>query len=68
MRDGRPAFVMMNADVMDWLEAHMEILMEPGALDDLRQSLQQSRRGEGVPLDEAFEELRSGDAAGLSDS
>lgn len=64
MRDGRPAFVMMNAEVMDWLEAHMEILMEPGGFESLKQSIAEVKGGDlGISLDDLKRELGYGDAA-----
>lgn len=58
MRNGKPAFVMMNAEIMDWLEAHMEILMEPGGFESLKTSMAEVEAGDlGVPLDELKREF-----------
>lgn len=58
MRDGKPAFVMMNAEIMDWLEAHMEILMEPGGFESLKASMAEVEAGDlGVSLDELKREF-----------
>lgn len=68
MRDGKPAFVMMNADVMDWLEAHMEILMEPGGFESLKRSHEEALAGDGVTLEELSRELGYDDADRAPDS
>lgn len=62
MRDGKPAFVMMNPEVMDWLEAHMEILMEPGGVESLQRSHEEALAGDGITLKELKRELGYGDA------
>lgn len=69
MRDGKPAFVMMNAEVMDWLEAHMEILMEPGGVESLQRSIAEVKAGDlGITLDELKREMGYGDAAPSSEA
>lgn len=68
MRDGKPAFVMMNAQIMDWLEAHMEILMEPGGVESLQRSIAEVEAGDlGVSLEELKREMGYGDADSRQD-
>ena len=69
MRDGKPAFVMMNAEVMDWLEAHLEILMEPGGFESLKQSMAEAEAGDlGITLEDLKRELGYRDAAPPSEA
>jgi prevent-host-death family protein len=54
-RNGRPAAVILSADDLESLEETLDILSEPGALEEIRRSWEELDRGEYV----TGEELRA---------
>lgn len=59
-RNGRAAAVLISADELESLELTIEILGEPGALEDLIEARQAIDRGEpGTPLEDVIDEIRA---------
>lgn len=59
-RRGRPAAVLVPVDEYEALEETAEILSDAGALDDIREGLEDLKAGRLVALDEVRAELREG--------
>ena len=51
-RNGRPAAVILSPDDLEGLEETLDILSEPGALEEIRQAKDEIERGESVTDEE----------------
>jgi antitoxin YefM len=51
-RNGRPAAVILSPDDLEGLEETLDILSEPGALEQIRQAKDEIERGEYVTAEE----------------
>ncbi len=59
-RNGRPVAVLISPDELESLELTLEVLSEPGALEELEAERRAMERGEpGIPLDDVIEEVRA---------
>jgi prevent-host-death family protein len=59
-RNGRAAAVLISADELESLELTIEVLSEPGALQDLTEARQAIAGGEaGTPLEDVIDEIRA---------
>jgi len=50
--NGRPKAVLLSAEELESIEETAEILAQPGALEDIRESKRQIKRGEFVRLED----------------
>ena len=55
---GKPAAVLMSIDELESLQETMEILVEPGALAEIKAAEKEVERGEFVTLEELKKELK----------
>ncbi len=51
-RNGRPAAVILSPDDLESLEETLDLLSEPGALEEIRRSQEEIDRGEYVTAEE----------------
>jgi prevent-host-death family protein len=51
-RNGRPAAVLMSADELASIEDTLELLSQPGALDEIAEARREVSTGDVVPADE----------------
>ncbi len=59
-RKGRAAAVMISLDELESLEATIEVLSEPGALEEIQRERRAAERGEpAIPLEDVIEEIRA---------
>jgi antitoxin YefM len=59
-RNGRPAAVLISADELESLEATIEVLSEPGALEEIERERRDHERGvPDTPLEDVIEEIRA---------
>lgn len=59
-RNGRPVAVLISPDELESLELTLEVLSEPGVLEDLERARREIESGDpGVPLDDVIEEIRA---------
>lgn len=59
-RNGRPVAVLISPDELEGLELTLELLSEPGVLEDLLEAKREMERGvRYIPLDEVTEEIRA---------
>lgn len=59
-RNGRPAAVLISPDELESIELTLEVLSEPGVLEDLARDRRDRERGASdTPLDDVIEEIRA---------
>lgn len=47
---GKPKAAVINLEELESIEETMDILSEPGALEDIKQGMKEARQGKGTPL------------------
>lgn len=47
---GKPKAAVINLEELESMEETMDILSEPGALEDIKQGMKEARKGKGTPL------------------
>ena len=57
-RNGRPVAVLLHPDDLEGLEETLEILSQPGALEEIRQAEQEADEGKGIPLEDVLKEFQ----------
>lgn len=60
-KNGKPAAILMGVSDYESLIETLDILSEPGALEEIRQARQEAAEGKGVPLEQVLRDMGRAD-------
>lgn len=58
-RNGRPAAIILSVDDLDTIQETLDVLREPGALEEILEALAAFRRGDGTSLETVTAEFEA---------